>query len=308
MDKRQLHRVQVFAALSIPLALAVLGLKYVAFLVTGSVALYSDAIESIINVVTAITALIAVRISAIPADANHPYGHSKVEYFSAVLEGVLIIIASLLILREAWRGFHHPRALDAPMLGLAVNGLATALNAAWAWVLMSQGRGLRSPALLADGRHLLTDLYTSGGVIAGVILVAVTGWRVLDSLIAALVAVNVLWAGWGVMQESLAGLMDHALPEEELDRVKSTIAAQMDGALEAHDVRTRQAGRITFVDLHLVVAADMTVIVSHAICDRIETALLAEFPDAVISIHVEPPNKQKEQGGVLLMATESESP
>ncbi len=301
---RQLDRVQVYAALSIPLALTVLGLKYAAFLVTGSVALYSDAIESIINVVTAVVALAAVWISAKPADANHPYGHSKIEYFSAVLEGVLIIVASLLILREAWIGFHHPRALRAPMLGLVVNGMATALNAGWSWVLMSQGRRLRSPALLADGRHLLSDLYTSGGVILGVILVAATGWRLLDSIIAALVAVNVLWSGWGVIQESTAGLMDHALPEDELEQVQSTIASQMQGALEAHDVRTRQAGRVTFIDFHLVVGADMTVMSSHAICDRIETALTAKFPDSVISIHVEPPHKQKDRGGVLLMSDE----
>ena len=294
-------RVQLFAALSIPIALAVLGLKYVAFLVTGSVALYSDAIESIINVVTALAALAAVRISAKPADANHPYGHSKAEYFSAVLEGVLIIVASLLILREAWRGFSNPRTLDAPALGLAVNGLATLFNALWCWVLISRGRHLRSPALVADGRHLLTDLYTSAGVILGVVVVALTGWRLLDSAIAALVAVNVIWSGWGVMQESLAGLMDHALPDDELEQVKATIAAQMAGALEAHDVRTRQAGRLTFVDFHLVVAADMSVMASHAICDRIENALKETFPESVISIHVEPPHKQKDRGGVLLM-------
>ncbi len=301
------ERVQVFAALSIPLALTVLGLKYLAFLVTGSVALYSDAIESIINVVTALAALAAVRISAMPPDSNHPYGHSKIEYFSAVLEGVLIIVASMLILREAWRGFLHPRALEAPVLGLAVNGVATALNAVWSWVLISRGRRLRSPALLADGRHLLSDLYTSAGVIAGVILVAATGWRMLDAIIAAMVAANVLWSGWGVMQESLAGLMDHALPDEELVQVKSIITAQMQGALEAHDVRTRQAGRLTFVDFHLVVGAEMTVLASHAICDRIENALLCRFPESVISIHVEPPHKQKDRGGVLLMADASET-
>ncbi len=302
---RQPDHVQVLAALSIPLALAVLGLKYVAFLVTGSVALYSDAIESIINVVTAVVALAAVWISAKPADANHPYGHSKIEYFSAVLEGVLIIVASLLIVREAWHGFRHPRVLQAPVLGLAVNVLATVLNAGWSWVLLSQGRRLRSPALAADGRHLLSDLYTSGGVIVGVILVAVTGWRLLDSIIAGLVAVNVLWSGWGVIMESTAGLMDHALPDDELEHVKSVIASHMEGALEAHDVRTRQAGRLTFVDLHLVVAADMTVMASHAICDRIENALVDRFPESVISIHVEPPHKQKDRGGVLLMSNPS---
>ena len=304
---RQPDRVHVLATLSIPLALVVLGLKYVAFLVTGSVALYSDAIESIINVVTAVVALAAVWISAKPADANHPYGHSKIEYFSAVLEGVLIIVASLLILREVWHGFRHPRTPEAPVLGVAVNGLATVLNALWSWVLLSQGRRLRSPALSADGRHLLSDLCTSFGVIVGVILVAVTGWRMLDPIIAGLVAVNVLWSGWGVIRASTAGLMDHALPDGELEQVKSVIAEQMKGALEAHDVRTRQAGRLTFVDFHLVVAADMTVMASHAICDRIENALVDKFPESVISIHVEPPHKQKDQGGVLLMSSPADA-
>ena len=144
-------------------------------------------------------------------------------------------------------------------------------------------------------------------MIAGVTVGALTGWRMLDALIAALVAVNVIWSGWGVMEESLAGLMDHALPDDELDRLKTTIAAEMAGALEAHDVRTRQAGRLTFVDFHLVVAAEMTVMASHAICDRIETALKRQFPESVISIHVEPPHMQKERGGVLLMADQAGS-
>ena len=170
-------RVQALAAISILVGIVALALKYLAYKVTGSVALYSDAIETVANVATALAAFMAVRISAKPADANHPFGHSKVEYFAAVFEGVVIILAALAIIREAWLGFQHPRAPDAPALGLAINSLATVLNAVWSWVLIREGKLHRSPALIADGRHLVTDIWTSGGVVVGVILITLTGWR-----------------------------------------------------------------------------------------------------------------------------------
>ncbi|KQO09448.1 cadmium transporter [Sphingomonas sp. Leaf242] len=281
------------AAGSIAVSLVVLGLKYLAYALTGSVALYSDAIESIINVVTAIAAFFAIRISLRPADADHPYGHSKAEYFSAVLEGVLILVASLAILREAYGAFLNPHALQAPALGLAVSAAATALNGAWSWLLITTGRKRRSPALIADGKHLLTDVVTSGGVIVGVLLVALTGWEILDPILAALVALNILWSGWSLIKESIGGLMDTALPTDELAAVQATINANMAGALEAHDLRSRHAGRMTFIDFHLVVDGAMTVDTSHAICDRIEAALKADHPDSIISIHVEPEAKRK---------------
>ena len=297
-----LRRVTTLAAISIAVGLSVLGLKYVAYLVTGSVALYSDAIESIANVATALAALAAIRISAKPADANHPYGHSKAEYFSAVFEGVVIIGAALAILFEAWRGFQHPQRPEAPVLGLAINGLSTAMNAAWGYVLITQGRKLRSPALAADGKHLITDIYTSVGVFAGVVLIAFTGWTILDPIIAVAVALNVIWAGWKLLSESAGGLMDAALPDEDLKQVQALIEANMAGAIEAHDVRSRHAGRMTFIDFHLVVDGRLTVDAAHDICDRIEGALLHAYPDGVISIHVEPPHKLKEHGGVHLMS------
>lgn len=281
------------AAGSIAVSLVVLGLKYLAYALTGSVALYSDAIESIINVVTAIAAFFAIRISLRPADADHPYGHSKAEYFSAVLEGVLILVASLAILREAYGAIFNPHALRAPALGLAVSAAATALNGAWSWLLITTGRKRRSPALIADGKHLLTDVVTSGGVIVGVLLVALTGWEILDPILAALVALNILWSGWSLIKESVGGLMDTALPTDELAAVQAMINANMAGALEAHDLRSRHAGRMTFIDFHLVVEGTMTVDASHAICDRIEAALKADHPDSIISIHVEPEAKRK---------------
>src|SRR6187402_1321503 len=175
---------------SIVVGFAVLGLKYVAYHLTGSVALLSDAIESIVNVVTAVVALLAISLSAKPADEEHPYGHHKAEYFSAVLEGVLIVLAAILIMREAYASYLAPRVLDAPWLGLAVNALATLLNAGWAWALIKRGRALRSPALAADGRHLLADVVSSIGVLGGVGVAALSGIAILDPILAALVALN----------------------------------------------------------------------------------------------------------------------
>ncbi|MGI4876047.1 MAG: cation diffusion facilitator family transporter [Janthinobacterium lividum] len=303
---QQRNTVQKLAAGSIAVALVVLGLKYLAYAITGSVAFYSDAIESIINVVTALAAFAAVRISARPADAGHPYGHSKVEYFSAVLEGVLIIVASLAILHEAYGAFLRPHPIHAPVRGLVVSSVATAINGIWCYVLLSRGRRERSPSLVADGTHLLTDVYSSGGVVVGVILVAVTGWQPLDPIVAALVAVNIVWSGWSLIRESLDGLMDAAMPPADVARVEAIIDRAMTGAIEAHDLRTRHAGRLTFIDFHLVVAGDSTVDASHEICDRIEAALKNAFPDTTVSIHVEPDWKQKH--GPMTLAAEPKAP
>jgi cation diffusion facilitator family transporter len=280
--------IQRLAAGSIVVGLLVLGLKFLAYKVTGSVALYSDALESIINVATSVAAFIAIWVSARPADAGHPYGHSKAEYFSTVIEGVLILVAAAAILREAWHGVLNPRPLDAPLLGLAINGVATALNCAWGLLLIRRGRAARSPALAADGRHLMTDVYTSGGVLVGVGLVMLTRWMVLDSLIAGLVALNILWTGWSLMKESVGGLMDAALPEAEVARVRQLIEDSKGAAVEARDLRTRHAGRLTFIDFTLTVPAWMTVASAHQICDRVEAALQAEFEAASVSIHLEP--------------------
>jgi cation diffusion facilitator family transporter len=280
--------IQRLAAGSIAVGIVVLGLKFAAYKATGSVALYSDALESIINVATSIAAFVAIWISAQPADEGHPYGHSKAEYFSTVIEGVLILVAAFAILREAWQGVLHPHPLEAPLLGLAINGAATALNCLWGLLLIRRGKASRSPALTADGRHLMTDVYTSGGVLVGVALVMVTGWAVLDSVIAALVALNILWTGWSLMKESVGGLMDSALPPDQLDRVRRLIEETRGEAVEARALRTRHAGRLTFIDFVLTVPPAMSVADAHAICDRIEAALGGAFEDASITIHLEP--------------------
>lgn len=273
---------------SIVVGLGVLALKLLAWWVTGSVALLSDALESTVNVATAIAAFIAIRVSARPADARHPYGHHKAEYFSAVLEGVMIIVAAILIIHEAYQGVMHPHQLDAPLVGLLINGVASGLNGVWCWVLISRGRRLRSPALVADGHHLLSDVVSSAGVAVGVLAAVVTGWMILDPILAGIVAVNILWSGWKVVASSLSGLLDEAVPPEALARIEAIVAEAATGAIEAHDIRTRHAGKATFVEFHLVVPDTLTVVEAHAICDRIETAIAGEFDGAVVSIHVEP--------------------
>jgi len=275
-------------------------LKTLAWWMTGSVALLSDALESTVNLATAFAALVAIRVAAIPADANHPFGHHKAEIFSAVLEGVMIIVAAILILREAYLGFLSPRVLDAPIEGLLVNGAATALNGIWAWVLVRQGRRLKSPALVADGKHLWTDVLTSAGVAAGILVALMTELWILDPIMAALVALNILWSGSRVVGDSLSGLMDEAVPAETLGRIREVISEEADGAVEAHDLRTRHAGRATFVEFHLVVPGDMTVFNAHEICDRIELALGRAVPHSRVTIHVEPEHKSKHTGIVVL--------
>jgi len=276
------------AAGSVVVGLLVLGLKYAAFWMTGSVALFADALESIVNVLAAAAALVAVHVSAKPADEGHPFGHAKAEYFSAVLEGVLIVIAALSILYEAWQALLYPRVLEAPLSGLLVNVGATLMNGAWAMVLLRQGRRWRSVALIADGRHLVADVYTSVGVVAGLLLAIVTGWGLLDPLVAALVALNIIRTGAAVIRESVGGLMDAAPSTEVVAQIEEVIAQSSAGASGMHDLRTRHAGHTTFIEFHLTVNGRMSVSESHAICDRIEDALEAAVDGARVTIHVEP--------------------
>jgi cation diffusion facilitator family transporter len=292
--RRFMERTQKVALGSVGAGLVVLALKFAAYWLTGSLALYSDALESTINVVAAAAAFIALGVSAQPADSNHPYGHHKAEYFSAVFEGGLVVVAAISIFHSAYLGFLALKPIDAPVLGLAINAGASAINGVWAWLLLLWGRRWRSPALVADGRHVLTDVFTSGGVLVGVALVWVTGWLVLDPIVAALVGVNILWSGYTMVRDGAAGLMDEAPPPDMVARIKELIGQHAAGAIEAHDVRTRHAGRMTFVEFHLVVPGDIRVAEAHEICDRIEAALKADLDgEGLITIHVEPEAKAK---------------
>lgn len=292
------NRHQLVAASSIGVAVAVMAIKYVAYLMTGSVALFSDALESIVNLLTAVVALIAIRVGAHPPDRNHPFGHHKAEYFAAVLQGALIIVAALMIFHAAWNALMEPRTLTKPVAGLLVNGLATALNGAWAGLLINRGRVWNSPALAGDGLHLLSDVITSVGVIIGLILAMITGWSILDPLLAAAVAFNILRMGYELAVESMSQLMDQAASPEIEARIREAIKTNAGGALQAHDVRTRTAGPKTFIEFHLVVPGDMSVAAAHDICDRVEDAIEASIKGAQVVIHVEPEHKAKGKGAV----------
>jgi cation diffusion facilitator family transporter len=285
---RTLH---VIGFASIAVAAVVLGLKSCAYLLTDSVALYSDALESIVNLVTAVAALAAINFSTRPADKNHPFGHHKAEYLSAVLEGVLIVFAAILIFREAYEALRVPRAIEGFGAGVAVSGAATLLNGVWSAFLIRRGRTLRSPALAADGWHLFSDVMTTVGVIGGLLLAAITGLHVLDPLMAIAVAVYILWSGYKIVMTSMSGLLDEAADSDIQRRIRLAIERSGHGALQAHDVRTRQAGRVIFIEFHLVVPGSMTVDDAHDICDRLEAALEAEIEASEVLIHVEPEHK-----------------
>ncbi len=278
----------------------VLALKAAAWWITGSAALFSDAAESVVNVLASAVAFMALHMAGRPADENHPYGHDKAEFFAAVIEGVLIVIAAAAILNHAWATWLVPGSIEAPLIGIAFNVVATALNLGWGRMLIRQGRKLRSPALVADGNHLITDVVTSVGVVAGLAIALWTGWPRADAILAALVAAYVLFSGVQVLRESVGGLMDEAPAADVVERIKTVVGEHAQGAIEVHDLRTRLAGRLTFLDFHLVVPGSMTVADSHTICDRIETALQAEMEGLVTTIHVEPDGKAKHKGVLVL--------
>lgn len=287
------RRIMVFAAINIGFAIAVMALKFVAYWVSGSVALYSDALESGVNVATATAALFAVGYSAKPADADHPFGHHKAEFFAAIFEGAMIIVAAILILYKAYSALSAGVSLRSPGLGMAINAVAAALNAAWAYLLIKLGRQWRSPALTADGQHLYSDVITSIGVLFGLGLAIVTGWHVLDPLLAAIVALHILWIGHRITLQSMSSLLDQAASPDIEQRIRRVIEANGDGAMQAHDIRTRQAGRALFIEFHLVVPGVMTVEAAHIICDRLENAIEAAIDGSEVVIHVEPDHKVK---------------
>ncbi len=290
---------QKIALSSIAVGVLVLALKSLAAWLTGSVALLSDALESIVNVAAAILAFAAITYSALPADSNHPYGHHKAEYFSAIIEALLIGGAAIAILFQVWAAFSEPRVVFVTTNALFLNAAAGVINAVWCFVLLRKGREMRSPALVADGRHLLADVYSSIGVLGGVIIARATGLWWLDPLLALLVAGNIIWTGWSVLRDSAGGLMDEAPDHKDIEAIHRAITAAGQGAIQAHDLRARRAGNTTFIEFHLIVPGKMTVTASHDICDRIEQALTVEFGNVQTVIHVEPEGHAKPEAIIL---------
>ncbi|WP_026501306.1 cation diffusion facilitator family transporter [Bartonella vinsonii] len=285
--------IQSLTLYSIFVACIVFTLKYWAYHITGSVALYSDALESIVNIFATLAAWWAVKVSMKPADYDHPFGHHKAEYFSAILEGILIIIAAIIILREAWIALSTVKLLQKPGIWLVIHLVASIINYVWGFVLIRQGNIHRSPALKADGVHFITDVFTSLAILIGLVAGFVGGWGILDPILAIIVAVNILLQGWKVIRSAVQGLMDVGVELNETMRIRELISANAQGALEVHDLLTRVAGRVTFIEFHLVVPAAMSVGEAHQICDKIEAVLQKEFDNVRISIHVEPENEAK---------------
>lgn len=279
-----------FAVLSIVTAIVVIGLKLIAWRITGSVGLLSDALESTVNLVAAIGAFVALRVAAKPPDRSHNFGHTKAEYLSAVFEGVMIVVAAVVIVATAVDRLLHPEELDEVGMGLAISVGATVVNAVVGWVLIRAGRRHRSLTLEADGKHLMTDVWTTAGVVVGVFLVAVTGWLPLDPLIAIAVAANILVVGGRLVWRSGAGLMDSALPDDLRAAIDAVLARHRADRIDFHDVRTREAGHERFVQLHMLVPGDWSVQRAHDLAETIEDELRATVDDLTVTLHVEPIN------------------
>ena len=292
MSGSHAHSLTRWAWLSIAAAVVTIGMKTVAYFLTGSVGLLSDALESVVNLVAAILALIAIAAAAKPADERHHFGHGKAEYLSAGAEGVMILVAAALIVYAAVDRLLNPQPLEDLGIGLAITVGATVVNGAVGVIILRQGRRYRSMALVADGKHLLTDVYTSIGVIVGIALVAVTGWLPLDSLVALAVGANILWTGFILVRNAGRGLLDHALPQEETARVlgvlRDFVARYPAGEMEFHGLQTRESGRDQFVSVHVLVPGSWSVSRAHDLVEEVEAAIRDELPHAQVHTHLEP--------------------
>lgn len=277
-----------FAWLSVAAAIATIALKSFAWWLTGSVGLLSDALESLVNLAAALLALSMLRLAASPPDEEHPYGFSKAEYFAAGIEGALIVLAAGGILLAAIPRLLQPEPLDAPILGLSVSALATLINFGAAVVLLRAARKHGSIALEADGRHLMTDVWTSVGVVLGVALVFVTGWLRLDPLVALAVAAHIVWTGVGLVRRSAKGLLDAAIPQADRDAIQKLLDEYAKQGVTFHAFRTRRAAARRFVSFHLLVPDRWTVSRAHRLSEEIEARIRIAVPNASVFTHIEP--------------------
>jgi cation diffusion facilitator family transporter len=277
-----------YAWLSIAAALATILLKGWAWWITGSVGLLSDALESFVNLAGAMMALAMLSLAAMPADDNHAHGHGKAEYFSSAFEGLLIFLAAVGIAYAAIERLLHPQPIEAVGIGLAVSVVASIINLLTSRTLMKVGRKYKSIALEADAHHLLTDVWTSVGVIVGVGLVWASGWLWLDPVIALLVALNIVWTGWQLLQRSAAGLMDVSIPEADIQAIEAIFDRYRQQGLEFHALRTRQAGTRAFISFHLLVPGTWSIQQGHDWSERIEADIRQAISYAHLTTHLEP--------------------
>ena len=265
-----------------------MALKTAAYYLTGSVGLLSDAMESLVNLAGALMALSMLTVAARPADEDHPYGHGKAEYFSAGVEGALILIAAASIAYAAVQRLLHPRPLEQLGLGLAVSVLASLVNLVVALILLKAAKAHRSATLRANAHHLMTDVWTSAGVLVGVGAVAVTGWQRLDPIVAIIVAANIVWTGSRILRDSVSGLMDAALPAAELEILKKLLDRYADEGVHYHALRTRQSGAQRFVSLHVLVPGDWSVQQGHDTLERMEAEIRRALPPVTVFTHLGP--------------------
>lgn len=277
-----------YIILSIGVAILNLLLKFAAYGLTGSVGLLSDALESGVNLVAALVGFWALTYAAKPADASYAFGYSKAEYFSSGVEGALILVAALSIAIAAWERLLQPQALEQIGWGLGLTLLASILNGVLAWKMLQAGRRLRSITLRADAHHLLTDVWTSGGVVLGLLLIHWTGWLILDPLIALIVAVNIIWAGVRLLRETGSGLLDASLPADEQALITNLLQPYQEKGIQFHALRTRIAGSRRFVAFHVLVPGDWTVQRGHQLCEEIELKMIQVLPGASVFTHLEP--------------------
>lgn len=277
------------AMLSIATSLVTLGLKFGAYLLTGSVSLWSDAMEALVNLAAGAVALGALTIASRPADEKHRYGHDKAEYFSSGVEGALILVAAVAIVYTALRRMHDPQPLAALAPGIAIALLAAGMNYATARVMLRVARSHDSITIEADARHLLSDVWTTVGVVSGLTVVMFApAWSILDPLLAIAVAVYIVHTGFGLLKRSADGLMDAALPPVEVQHAEAIIRAALPPYTSFHALRTRKAGAQRFLEFHLLVPGTTRVADAHALCDRIEVALIEQLPRSHVTIHIEP--------------------
>jgi cation diffusion facilitator family transporter len=285
IERRGLLR---FALLSVVAAVVTIGLKTAAYVITGSIGLLSDALESLANLVAALVALYALWVAARPPDEEHTYGHTKAEYFSSGFEGLLIVAAAVGIVVAAVRRLIEPLPIQDPALGLLINALASVVNLAVARVLLRVGKRHESITLEADAQHLMADVWTSLGVIAGVTAAVATGWHRLDPIVAIAVALNVLRSGSRLLRRSVYGLLDTSLPEETLGEIKVILDAHSGAGVRYHALRTRQAGARRFISFHILVPGNWTVQRGHDLLERIEERIREVVPNSVVDTHLEP--------------------
>jgi cation diffusion facilitator family transporter len=277
-----------FAWLSIAAAVVTIGLKAGAYWLTGSVGLLSDALESLVNLAAALMALAMLTIAARPADEDHAYGHSKAEYFASAAEGFLILVAAVSIGWAAWGRLLDPRPIEQPGLGLVVSLVASLVNFGVARVLLTAGKQHHSITLEADAHHLMTDVWTSAGILGGVGLVWLTGWVQLDAIVALIVAANIVRTGVTLLRCSALGLMDTALPKEEIARVRGVLDSFAERGICYHALRTRQAAARRFVSFHLLVPDSWTIQQGHTLAEEVERAIRHALPATTVFTHLEP--------------------